>query len=156
VLAAQPAGPVKFVVGALRRLDWTWKSGGRSCLLGPFAHTCASVVVVSMGPSVVGRDWSPVSSNKARRGYCCRTSCRPSSPIAAGERGVQPGGMRYLRVCGTSRADSRRSRAELVPRPQALPVPAAAPVLYVLGRWLEVGVLLWAAPAARVAIMDGC
>jgi hypothetical protein len=38
---------------------------------------------ISMGPSVVGRDWSPVSSNKAR-GYCCRTSCRPSSPIAAG------------------------------------------------------------------------
>jgi hypothetical protein len=81
VLAAQPAGPVKFVVGALRQeagldLENRWK-------IGPFAHTCASVVVISMGPSVVGRDWSPVSSNKARRGYCCRTSCRPSSPIAA-------------------------------------------------------------------------
>jgi hypothetical protein len=37
-----------------------------------YAHTCASVVGVSVDPSVVGRDWSPVSSNKAR-GYCCRT-----------------------------------------------------------------------------------
>jgi hypothetical protein len=39
---------------------------------------------ISMEPSVVGRDrdWSPVSSNKAR-GCCCRTSCRPLSPIAA-------------------------------------------------------------------------
>jgi hypothetical protein len=27
---------------------------------------------VSVDPSVVGRHWSPVSSNKAR-GYCCRT-----------------------------------------------------------------------------------
>jgi hypothetical protein len=41
------------------------------------------VVGISMEPSVVGRDWSPVSSNKAR-GYCCRTSCRPPGPIAAG------------------------------------------------------------------------
>jgi hypothetical protein len=39
---------------------------------GPFAHACASVVGVSVEhPSVVGLDWSPVSSNKAR-GYCCR------------------------------------------------------------------------------------
>jgi hypothetical protein len=29
-----------------------------------------------------GRGWSPVSSNKARA-CCCRTSCRPPSPIAA-------------------------------------------------------------------------
>jgi hypothetical protein len=39
-------------------------------------------------------------------------------------RGVQPGG-----ICvhvGTARADSRRSGAGLAPRPQALPVPAAA------------------------------
>jgi hypothetical protein len=41
--------------------------------IGPFAHTCASVVGVSVGPSVVGRDWSPMSSKKAR-GYCCRTT----------------------------------------------------------------------------------
>jgi hypothetical protein len=30
--------------------------------IGPFAHTCASVVGIAMEPSVVGRDWSPVSS----------------------------------------------------------------------------------------------
>jgi hypothetical protein len=34
-------------------------------------------------PTSHGRDWSPVSSKK-NRGYCCRTSCRPPSPIAAG------------------------------------------------------------------------
>ena len=34
---------------------------------------------ISMELSVVGRDWSPVPSNKAR-GCCCRTSCRPSNP----------------------------------------------------------------------------
>jgi hypothetical protein len=38
----------------------------------PFAHTCASLVGISMEPPVVSRDWRPVSSNKAR-GYCCRT-----------------------------------------------------------------------------------
>jgi hypothetical protein len=31
------------------------------------------------GPSVVGRDWSPVSSNKAR-GYCCRGNSRRQQP----------------------------------------------------------------------------
>jgi hypothetical protein len=45
-------------------LENRWKNG-------PFAHTCASVVGVSVGPSVVGRDWSLLSSNKAR-GCCCR------------------------------------------------------------------------------------
>jgi hypothetical protein len=55
----------------LRGLDWTWTQAED---LGPFVHTgtCASVVGVSVDPSVVGRDWSPVSSNKAR-GCCCRT-----------------------------------------------------------------------------------
>jgi hypothetical protein len=41
---------------------------------------------------VVTGDWSPVSSNKAR-GYCCRTSCRPPSPMPHCSRGVQPGGI---------------------------------------------------------------
>jgi hypothetical protein len=43
-------------------------------------------------------------------------------------RGVQPGG-----ICvyvGTARADPRRSGVGLAPRPQALPIPAAALVLY--------------------------
>jgi hypothetical protein len=39
-------------------------------------------------------------------------------------RGVQPGGI-YVYV-GTARADSRRSGVGLAPRPQALPMPAAA------------------------------
>jgi hypothetical protein len=63
----------------VRRPDWTWKTRWKT---GPFAHTCASVVGISMEPSVVGRGWSPVSSNKAR-GYRCRTLCRPSSRIYA-------------------------------------------------------------------------
>jgi hypothetical protein len=66
--AGVATGPVKFVVEALRRLDWTWEQVG----IGPFAHTRASVVGASVDPSVVGRDWSPASCNKAR-GYCCRT-----------------------------------------------------------------------------------
>jgi hypothetical protein len=52
--------------------------------IGPFAHTYACICGgdLDVKPSVVGRDWSPVSSNKAR-GYCCRTSCRPPRPIVA-------------------------------------------------------------------------
>jgi hypothetical protein len=38
---------------------------------------------------------------------------------------------RYLRICGAARADSRRSGVGLAPRPQALPMPAAALVLYI-------------------------
>jgi hypothetical protein len=73
-------GGLRFLV--LRRLVWTWRQ--RQVGDGPFAHTCGSVVGVLVGPSVVGRDWSPASSNKAR-GYCCRTTDnrRPPSPIAA-------------------------------------------------------------------------
>jgi hypothetical protein len=61
--------------------------------IGPFAHTCESVMSVSVGPSVVGRDWSPVSSNKAR-GCCCRT---PGDHHRAP---LQPGraARRYLRT----------------------------------------------------------
>jgi hypothetical protein len=59
------------------------RGGGTNGGGGPAARTCASVVGISMEPPVVGRDWSPVSSNKAR-GCCCQTSCRPPSPIAAG------------------------------------------------------------------------
>ena len=93
--------------------------------IGPFAHMRASVVGVSVDPSVVGRDWSPVSSNKAR-GCCCRTPGDHGAPL-------QPrrAARRYLRARGTARADSRRSGVGLAPRPQALPMPAAALVLYI-------------------------
>jgi hypothetical protein len=70
--AGVATGPVKFVVEALRRLVWTCLVPGDRWEIGLFAHTCTSVVGVSVDPSVVGRDWSPVSSNKAR-GSCCRT-----------------------------------------------------------------------------------
>jgi hypothetical protein len=43
-------------------------------------------------------------------------------------RGVQPGGI-YVYV-GTARAGFRRSGVGLAPRPQALPMPAAALILY--------------------------
>jgi hypothetical protein len=51
-------------------------------------------------------------------------------------RGVQPGGI-YVYV-GTARADSRRSGVGLAPRPQALPLPAAALILYNAGAGLEI------------------
>jgi hypothetical protein len=73
--------------------------------IGPFAHTCASVVGVSVDPSVVGRDWSPVSSNKAR-GCCCRTPGDHRAPL-------QPrrAARRYLlRARGTAVTDSSASR----------------------------------------------
>jgi hypothetical protein len=102
----------KFVVEALRRLDWTWAPRWE---IGPFAHTCASVVGILADPSVVGRGCSPVSSNKAR-GYCCRTPGGYRAPL-------QPrraaGGL-ALRVRG--RACARR--------PQALPRPATALIIY--------------------------
>jgi hypothetical protein len=47
-------------------------------------------------------------------------------------RGVQPGGI-YVYV-GTARADSRGPGVGLAPRPQALPMPAAALVLYIAPR----------------------
>jgi hypothetical protein len=68
--AGVATGPVKFVVAALRRLGWSVlghgdrrQESGDRWEIGPFAHTRASVVGVSVDPSVVGRDWSPVSSN---------------------------------------------------------------------------------------------
>jgi hypothetical protein len=75
-----PRPHVKFVVEALRRLVWTWRTGGR-----------------------LGRDWNPVSSNKAR-GYCCRTPDDHRAPL-------QPrrAARRYSRVRSTARADSRKS-----------------------------------------------
>jgi hypothetical protein len=69
--AGVATGPVKFVVGASRS-EAGLDLAGQRWKIGPFAHTSASVVGVLVGPSVVGRGWSPVSSNKAR-GYCCRT-----------------------------------------------------------------------------------
>ena len=128
----------------------------------PFAHTCASVVGVSMDPSVVGRDWSPASSNKAR-GYCqlllsnsrlqatteshCSRGVQPGGiyayvvhrePTPGGpESGLRPGRRRFLcqlrliayinlggiwlRIRGTSRADSRGSGVGLAPGPQVIP-----------------------------------
>jgi hypothetical protein len=98
-------------------------SGQSRWEIGPFAHMCSSVVGASVGPSVVGRDWSPVSSNKAR-GYCCRTPGDHRAPL-------QPGraARRYLRVRGAARADPQRPRAGLAPGPQVLRMAAAAMVL---------------------------
>jgi hypothetical protein len=67
--------------------------------------------------------------------------CPPTKPVVTAvelqattephcSRGVQPGGI-YVYV-GAARADSRRSGVRLAPRPQALPIPAAALVLYIL------------------------
>jgi hypothetical protein len=118
-------------------------TGGGLDRLHFFTHMCASVVGVSVEPSVVGRDWSPMSSNKAR-GYCCRTPGGHRAPL-------QPrrAARRYLRVRGTSRsrADSRSPEARagraglalvlVPPTPQcpraesSPPIPAAAAlVLY--------------------------
>jgi hypothetical protein len=56
-----------------------------------------------------------------------------AAPLIGGQwfRMVSPRRRPYLRVRGTARADSRRSRAGLAPGPQALPMPAAALILYI-------------------------
>ena len=119
-----PQGALDCRNRACQVRSWSFEEAGLGLeirwKIGPFAHTCASVVGVSLDPSVVGRDWSPVSSNEAR-GYCCRTPGDHRAPL-------QPrrAARRYLRARGTSRADSRRSGAGLAPGPQALPMPAAA------------------------------
>jgi hypothetical protein len=108
VSAGEVGGAARIVLGLLypRRLQKTYHAAGggcrnRACQVRSWSFeeagldlgtggrldrlhiaTCASMVGISMEPPVVSRDWSPVSSNKAC-GYCCRTSCRPSSPIAA-------------------------------------------------------------------------
>jgi hypothetical protein len=52
---------------------WTWAQV-EDWTVCTYACICGGLVVVGVlvDPPVVGRDWSPVSSNKAR-GYCCRT-----------------------------------------------------------------------------------
>jgi hypothetical protein len=91
--AGVATGPVKFVVEALRRLvRLDLETGPGRWEIGPFAHTSASVVGVSVDPSVVGRGWSPASSNKAR-GYCCRTPGDHRAPLQPGRAAG-----RYLRA----------------------------------------------------------
>jgi hypothetical protein len=128
--AGVATGPVKFVVGASRGLScWTWKTGGR-WEIGPFAHTCASVVGVSVGPSVVGHDWSQVSSNKAR-GCCCRTPGdhrAPLQPRRTARRSLRirgasplPPGRACDQAAGASRAAWLYYYCLTEPRPSSIP-----------------------------------
>jgi hypothetical protein len=78
------------------------------------------MVGVSVDPPVVGRDWSPVSSNKAR-GCCRRAPGDHSAPLEPGR-----AARRYLRVRGAVRADYRSSGFGPAPRPQVLPMAATA------------------------------
>jgi hypothetical protein len=147
VSAGKAGGAARIVLGLLypRRLQKTYHAAGGGCRnracqvrswsseeaggldlenrwkIGPFAHTCASVVGVSVEPPVVGRDWSPVSSNKAR-GCCCRTPGGHRAPL-------QPRRTAFLVfTCTWSSADQpRRSGVGLAPRPpQVLPMPQRA------------------------------
>jgi hypothetical protein len=87
----------KFVVGALRGLDWTCLgAGGRLDRFHIRVHLWW--VGFTVGPSVVGRDWSPVSSNKAR-GHCCRTPGDHRAPLQPRRTARW-----YLRIRGTSLA----------------------------------------------------
>jgi hypothetical protein len=76
-------GPVKFVVGAPSEKAGLDLAGRRRWKTGPLAHTCASMAGASVGPPVAGRDWSPVSSNKARPWLVLSNSGRPPCPTAA-------------------------------------------------------------------------
>jgi hypothetical protein len=65
--------------------------------IGPFAHTCASLsavgVLVLVGPSVVGRGWSPVSFNKARLQAAVTAVEQQATTEPHCSRGVQPCGI---------------------------------------------------------------
>jgi hypothetical protein len=78
-------------------------------------------------PPVVGRDWSPVSSITkpvvTAVELQATTEPHPLQPRRAARR--------YLRIRGTARADSRGGGVGLAPGPQALPMPAAALILYI-------------------------
>jgi hypothetical protein len=116
--------PVKFVVGALRRLDWTWKTGGRLDRL----HIRVHLWWVSRWTRrllVVTGARCPLTKPVVTAAVELQATTEPHC-----SRGVQPA-RRYLRARGTSRADSRRSGVGLAPGPQALPMPAAALILLV-------------------------
>ena len=104
--------------------------------IGPFAHTCASVVGISMDPPVVvGRDWSP--------GVCPLTK-----PVVAAveqqattelhcSRGVQPGGIYVYVVQRELTPGGPGSGVGLAPRPQASASCAScrsAPIYICFGR----------------------
>jgi hypothetical protein len=89
-------GPVKFVVAALRRLDWAWKTGGRLDRLHSSLRPCALLCGGCLG--------GPVG--------CCLVvtgaRCPLTKPVVAAveqpaatephcSRGVQPGGI-YVHV----------------------------------------------------------
>jgi hypothetical protein len=99
---SQPTGPVKFVVEALRRLDWTWKTHRRKT--GPFAHIRAHLWWESR--------WS------RRLLVVTGARCPLTKPVVIAvelrvdhRAPLQPrrAARRYLRIGGTPRADSRRS-----------------------------------------------
>jgi hypothetical protein len=96
--------PVKFVVGALRRLDWTWTQveDWTVCTYGR-AHLRWVSRWIRRLLVVTGARY-PVSSNKAR-GCCCRTTGDQLQPGRAARR--------YLRArrCSASRLPGARGRA---------------------------------------------
>jgi hypothetical protein len=116
-------GPVKFVVEALRRLDWTWGQVGdwtactyiRVHLRWVSWWTRRLLVVTGARCPLTKPVVAAVEQQAATEPHCSR--------------GVQPGG-----ICvyvGAARADSRGPGAGNAPRPHALPMPAATPVLYI-------------------------
>ena len=91
------------------------------------------MVGISIEPPVVGRDWSPVSSNKP---------VVAGVELRVGHRALVQSGRaarRYLRIRGKPRADARGPGAGLAPGLQALPMPAAARVLFVGGACVVFG-----------------
>jgi hypothetical protein len=80
-----------------------------------------AALILSCSPAVFTCTWYIASRLPEVRGRACAGAASASY--------VQPGGI-YVYV-GTSRAGSRRSGVGLAPGPQALPMPAAALVLYI-------------------------
>jgi hypothetical protein len=77
-----------------------------------------------------GTGWAGLAASPHCLGRAVRASaqcgrCAPSTRQEGWSKA-----RRYLRVRGAARADPRRSGVGLAPRPQALPVPATALVLY--------------------------
>jgi hypothetical protein len=109
---ANPAGqPPQLGAAGRDSMVWAWRTeirwledtGWAVCTYVCICGGPGGCLGVSVDPSVVGRDWSPASFNKARPWLLLSNSRRPPSPKLQPRRAAR----RYLRVRGTSRDDSR-------------------------------------------------
>jgi hypothetical protein len=135
--------PVIYSVHPQRHQIWTrlitWYKGG----VRSYRHTtiAASAIQIAFQSIRMHHHSCCAIYNLAPLAYCPRTPGDHRAPLQAGR-----AARRYLRARGgAARGDFRRAGVGLAPRPQALPVPAAALVLCI--RKCQPPLWFYAAPA---------